>query len=285
MATRADAIITKEGFVKNRQASMAGKVAIVVGAGQTPGVSVGNGRATASLFADRGAMVLAADKNVAAAQETVDQIRSAGGEAIAVETDVTSEESVISMVAACLDRWGRVDVLHNNVGVSLAGGDAPLTEIETEAFARVTSINLQGMVSTCRHVIPIMRKQESGSIVNIASVAAIIDYPYVAYKTSKAGVIALTQHIAIRNAEYGIRANVILPGLMDTPMAIENRVGRGGATRDEVIAARNAKVPLGQKMGTGWDVARAAVFLASDDASFITGASLTVDGGQSLVVG
>jgi NAD(P)-dependent dehydrogenase (short-subunit alcohol dehydrogenase family) len=141
------------------------------------------------------------------------------------------------------------------------------------------------MVMTCKHVLPVMREQGGGAIVNIASVAAFINYPYVAYRTSKAGVIALTEHLAITHAPFGIRANVILPGLMNTPMAIENRVGRNGATREQVISERNSYVPLGNRMGSAWDVAHAALFLASDEASFVTGAALTVDGGQSLAVG
>jgi NAD(P)-dependent dehydrogenase (short-subunit alcohol dehydrogenase family) len=264
---------------------LAGKVALIVGAGQTPGETVGNGRATALLFAREGARVVAADRDPSAAQETVDEITREGGEAFAVRADITVESDIADMVRATLERWERVDVLHNNVGVSLAGGDAPITEIEADAFARVTNINLQGMVLTCKHAIPVMRAQGGGAITNISSIGSIINYPYIAYRTSKAGVNALTHHIAITNAPYGIRANVILPGLMNTPMAIENRVGRGGATREQVIADRDSHVPLRGRMGSGWDVARAALFLASDEASFITGATLTVDGGQSLAVG
>lgn len=261
------------------------KVAIVVGAGQTPGVTAGNGRATAVLFAREGARVVAADRNLEAAQETVDEILSGGGEAFAIRADVTDESDIVTMIAACVERWGRIDILHNNVGISIAGDDAPVTEIEADAFARLMSVNLQGMVMTCKHAIPVMRRQRGGVIINISSIGALINYPYVAYRTSKAGVNTLTNHIAITNAAYGIRANVILPGLMNTPMAIENRVGRGGATREQVIADRDAHVPLRGKMGTAWDVAHAALFLASDEASFITGAALTVDGGQSLVCG
>ncbi|MCI2419542.1 SDR family oxidoreductase [Saccharopolyspora sp. K220] len=264
---------------------LSGKVAMVVGAGQTPGRTIGNGRATAILFAREGARVVAVDRDLDAAQATVDQIGAEGGEAFAVQADVTSETDITAMIAACVDRWNRLDILHNNAGISIAGGDAPISEIDAAAFDRVTAVNLQSMVISCKHALAVMRRQGSGAIVNISSLAAVINYPFVAYRTSKAGVITMTQHIAITNARYGIRANVILPGLIDTPMAIENRVGRGGATREEVIAERNSHVPLGNKMGTGWDVARAALFLASEEASFITGATLTVDGGQSLVTG
>ena len=270
----------------NGNGKLAGKVALVMGAGQTPGESIGNGRATAILFAREGALVVAADRDSEAAQATVDQIIEDGGEAFAVTADVTVESDIIAAVVACRERFGgRIDVLHNNVGVSLSAGDAPITEIEADAFTRVTSINLQGMVLTCKHVLPIMREQGSGAIVCISSIAAITDYPNIAYRTSKAGVNALVNNIAATNAKYGIRANSILPGLMNTPMAVENRIGRGGATREDVIAARDSKVPLGGKMGTAWDVAKAALFLASDDASFITGAELPVDGGQALMRG
>lgn len=264
---------------------LAGKVAMVMGAGQTAGQTVGNGRATAVLFAREGARVVAVDRRLDAAQDTVDEIVAEGGEAFAVRADVTEEPDIVSAVAACLARWGRIDVLHNNVGISIAGGDAPVAEIDSAAFARITSVNLQGMVMTCKHVVEVMRRQSAGAIVNISSLAAVINYPYVAYRTSKAGVVTLTEHIAVTQARYGIRANVILPGLIDTPMAIENRVGLGGATREQVIAERNSHVPLRNRMGTGWDVARAALFLASDEASFVTGATLAVDGGQRLVSG
>jgi NAD(P)-dependent dehydrogenase (short-subunit alcohol dehydrogenase family) len=262
-----------------------GKIAIVVGAGQTPGATIGNGRATAILLAREGARVLAVDRDHASATETVERIAAEGGVAAAFAADVTDEAAVAAAIAECVERFRRVDILHNNVGVSLAGGDAPVTEIETSAFDRIVAVNLRGMVLTCKHAIPVMRRQGSGAIVNISSVAAVAAYPYVAYKTTKAAVIALTQQIAIQNAPHGIRANVILPGLMNTPMAIEPRVKATGRSRQEVVAERDARVPLGGRMGTGWDVAQAALFLASDDARFITGAVLPVDGGSSLRVG
>lgn len=262
-----------------------GKVAIVIGAGQSPGATIGNGRATAILFAREGARVFAVDRDLASAEETRAIIEKDGQEACAFAADVTDEASLQAAVAACLDRWGRIDVLHNNVGVSIAGGDAPVTEITTEAFDRIVAINLRGMVMACKHTLPIMRNQMNGAIINISSMAAWADYPLVAYKTTKAGVIALTQQLAIQNAPYGIRANVILPGLMDTPMAIETRARTTGKSREEIVTERNAKVPLRGKMGTGWDVANAALFLASDEAGFITGAALPVDGGSSVNVG
>lgn len=261
------------------------RVAVVIGAGQTPGESVGNGRATAITFAREGARVLCADLHRDRAEETVELIRRAGGTAEPVGMDATDEEDVAHLFAGCQARWGRIDIVHCNVGVSLAGGDAVITEITPEAFDGLMATNLKSMVLAFKHVLPILRDQGSGSITTVASTAAIVDYPYVAYKTSKAGVVALTQHVAINNARFGIRANTILPGLMYTPMAIENRIGVMADTREEVVALRDAKVPLRGKMGTAWDVANAALFLNSDEASFITGVALLVDGGQSLKIG
>jgi NAD(P)-dependent dehydrogenase (short-subunit alcohol dehydrogenase family) len=264
---------------------LSGRTVIVSGGGQTPGQTIGNGRATAILFARAGANVFVVDRDAESAGETAREIVSEGGNATAWQADMTVETEVRTMVGACVEQWGRVDVLHNNVGVSLGGGDAPITEIDATAFAQVTATNLQSMVLTSKYVVPVMRAQGSGVICNISSIAAIIDYPYIAYQTSKAGVLALTRNLAITNAQYGIRANAILPGLLNTPMAIEPRAARNPASRPDIIADREAKVPLGRRMGTGWDVAHAALFLASDEAGFITGAELKIDGGQSLVVG
>lgn len=259
------------------------KIAIVVGAGQAPGTTsaIGNGRATAVLFAREGAKILAVDRSLEAAEETAAIIRAEGGEAVSVAADVTDEAAVKAAVEACIARFGRIDILHNNVGISIEGGDAPITEIETEAFDRIVAVNLRSVVYACKHVVPIMRAQESGAIVNISSTAAWEEYPWVTYKATKAAVIALTQQLALQNAAYGVRANVILPGLMDTPMAVDRRAEAWGRPRDEVAAERDAKVPLRGKMGTGWDVAYAALFLACDEAKFITGVTLPVDGGRS----
>jgi NAD(P)-dependent dehydrogenase (short-subunit alcohol dehydrogenase family) len=264
---------------------LANRVAMVVGAGQSPGETLGNGRATALLFAREGSSVLAVDRDIALAEETAALIRDAGGEAQAFEADVLSEEALRLAVAECLARWGRLDILHNNVGISVAGGDASPTEITQEAFDRIMAVNLRGIVLACKHALPLMRKQRSGSIINISSLAAIENYPWVAYKASKAAVIAFTRQLAIQNAEYGIRANAILPGLMDTPMAVDTRARAWNRTRAEIAAERDAKVPLRNKQGTAWDVAQAALFLASDEAGFITGVALPVDGGASCRIG
>ena len=264
---------------------LAGKIAIVIGAGQGPGTGLGNGRATVLRFAQEGAKVLAVDRDLASAEETAAMVRKDGGVCVAFAADVTKEATLAAAIAAAHEQWGRVDVLHNNVGVSIAGGDAPPTEITEEAFDRVCAINLRGTVMACKHVLPIMRAQRAGAIINISSAAAVENYPLVAYKATKAAMVAYTKQIAIQNAEYGVRANVILPGLMDTPMAVDTRARHSGKSRAEVAAMRDAKVPLRQRMGTAWDVANAALFLASDEANFITGVALPVDGGALVRIG
>lgn len=257
-----------------------GKVALVVGGGQTPGETIGNGRATAIVLAREGAKVVVADRDRERAEETAGFINSEGGEASAVQCDITQEADVEAMIAHVLGLHGKLDILHNNVGAGVALGDAPATDLTVDAFQRSFDVNLKGMWLTCKHGLPALR-ESAGSIVNIASTAALNDYPNVGYKTMKTAVIALTQNLAAANASYGVRVNAILPGLMETPMAIEPRVA-AGIPREQLIASRNAQVPLGKKMGTGWDVAKAALFLHSDDASFITGHSLVVDGGRSI---
>jgi NAD(P)-dependent dehydrogenase (short-subunit alcohol dehydrogenase family) len=261
------------------------KVALIFGGGQLKGRTVGNGKAVALLYAREGAKVFVADINKEAADETVADIRAEGGTAEALQADITSEADVIGAVRACYRLWGRIDILHNNVGISIAGGDAPITAITVESFDTIISVNLRGMVLAIKHVLPIMRKQGSGSIINISSAAAFSNYPYVGYKTSKAAVVALTKHVAIRNATYGVRANVILPGLLETPTAVERRVAKFGLKYEDVVAQRDKEVPLRHKMGTAWDVAYASLFLASEESNFITGIEMPVDGGQSVQIG
>lgn len=261
------------------------KVAIVIGAGQSPGEGLGNGRATALRFVQEGAKVMAVDRDLASAQDTAQLAAEAGGECIAFEADVTRETSLAAAIGAAKTRWGRIDILHYNVGVSIAGGDKPLLEITEDAFDRIAAINLRGAIMACKHVIPVMRAQRSGAIVMISSIAALERYPFVAYKATKAALIAFTQQVAIQNAAFGIRANVILPGLMDTPMAVDTRARASGRPRSEIAAERDKRVPLRGRMGNGWDVANAALFLASDEAGFVTGAALPVDGGGLLDIG
>ena len=260
------------------------KVAIVVGAGQSPGEGMGNGRATVLRFVQEGASVMAVDRDLAAAEETAALARK-HGRCVAFEADVTREQMLAAMIAAAKQQFGRIDVLHYNVGLSIAGGDAPPTEITEEAFDRVTAINLRGYVMAVKHALPIMREQKSGVILGISSLAAYEDYPYVTYKATKVAMIEFTRQVAIQNAKYGIRANTILPGLIDTPMAVDTRARATGKPRAEIAAARDAKVPLRGKMGTAWDVANAALVLASDEAGFISGAALPVDGAALCKVG
>ncbi|MDD9746422.1 MULTISPECIES: SDR family NAD(P)-dependent oxidoreductase [Marinovum] len=261
------------------------KIAIVIGAGQSPGTTVGNGRATCLLFACEGAKVVCVDQDLARAEETAAAVRAEGGEAVAVRADVTSEQELAQMVEQCRDTYGRIDILDYNVGISLAGGDAKLPDITEEAFDRVMAVNLRGNIMACKHVVPVMRAQGGGSIINISSLAAIEKNPMVAYKASKAGMVAFTEQLAITNAAYGVRANAVLPGLMDTPMAVDTRARMWGQSREEIEAARNKRVPLRNKMGTGWDVAYAALYLASDESGFVSGISLRVDGAAGVNVG
>jgi NAD(P)-dependent dehydrogenase (short-subunit alcohol dehydrogenase family) len=259
------------------------KVAIVVGAGQTPGQTIGNGRATALLFAREGAKVFAVDRNFASAEETASRIAEEGGDAVAFGADVTRENDCRDFVAACVSRYGRIDVLHNNVGIGT--GDGGLSKLTEETWDNVFSMNLKSVFFACKHALPIMREQQRGSIVNVSSIASICSVALMAYKTSKAAVNAFTQGLAMANAKHGIRVNAILPGLMNTPMAIESIAAARQIEREDLIRVRDAMVPLSGKMGTAWDVANAALFLASDEAKFITGVLLPVDGGQSSRIG
>jgi len=261
---------------------VADKIAVVVGGGQTPGETIGNGRAVAVLLAREGARVVVADRSLASAEETVAMIVAEGGEAVACAADVTDEDAVKQLMRAAVEHYGYIHILHNNVGASIALGDARADEMTVEAFDRSFAVNLKSAWLTAKHVLPVMRER-GGSIVNISSLAALEAYPLVGYKTMKAAVLALTANLAAANARYGVRVNAILPGLMNTPMAIEARVAQG-VSREDVIAARDRRVPLG-KMGTAWDVAYAALFLHSDEAGFITGAALPVDGGASASFG
>lgn len=262
---------------------LADTVALVVGGGQTPGETIGNGRAISVLFAREGASVVVADRVLGRAEETVAQIAEDGGTAVAVAGDVTSSQDCAAMVAATTDAFGRLDVLVNNVGIG--AGDRGPVGLDEAVWDRIQDVNLKGMFLTCKHALPVMRAQRGGAIVNISSVAATCSVGLLAYKTSKAGVNALTHAVAMGNASHGIRANAIMPGLMDTPMAVDALAEAIGADRADVAARRAAQVPLGQQQGTAWDVAHAALFLASDESRFVTAAVLPVDGGQSARIG
>ncbi|MGY2050654.1 SDR family NAD(P)-dependent oxidoreductase [Methylobacterium sp. JK268] len=257
------------------------KVAIVFGAGSV-GPGWGNGKATATLFARNGAAVVCVDINRAAAEETVRIIESEGGRATAASCDVTDSASVAAVVADTVGRHGRIDVLHNNVGYAQMGGPVELDEAD---WQRTLDLNVTGCFLTCKHVLPHMLAQRSGAIVNVSSIAAVryTGYPYAAYYAAKAAVNNFTMGIALQYARDGIRANAIMPGMMNTPL-IHQQIAGQYADPEEMVRARDAVCPMG-RMGTAWDVAQAALFLASDAAGYITGVSLPVDGGFSCRAG
>ena len=263
---------------------LAGKVAVVVGAGQTPGETIGNGRAIALLFAREGASVLCVDRVAERAEETAALIAAEGGAAPAFTADVTRAAEADALVKAALAAWGRIDILVNNVGIG-GGGDGPAHKIDEAAFDRILSVNLKGTMLATRAALQPMREQGAGAIVNISSLASMAGGMQLAYEVSKAAVNRLTTSTAQAEAKHGIRCNAILPGLMDTPMAVAGIAAARGEDIEAVRARRNAQVPLGGKMGTAWDTAYAALFLASDEARFITGALLPVDGGMGTRVG
>ena len=260
-----------------------GKVAVVVGAGQTPGETIGNGRAASLLFAREGARVFCVDRHAERAESTAREIVQAGGEAEAFAADISRGPECAALIAAAKARFGRIDILLNNAGIG--GGDGPAIRLEEAAFDRILSVNLRGMWVTIKAALPVMREQGGGAIVNISSLAARAGGIQLAYEVSKAGVERLTTSVAISNARYAIRCNAIAPGLMDTPMAVSGIAAASGRSTSEVRAERDARVPLRGKMGTGWDTAHAALFLASDEAGFITGAILPVDGGMGVRLG
>lgn len=258
-------------------------MAVVVGAGQTPGDTMGNGRAISLQLAREGATLLAVDRDLDAAEATCEMIHEAGGSASALRADITSEDDCVAIAATVSERHGRVDVLVNNVGIGT--GDNSATRLDRAAWDLIHDVNVRGPWLTCKHVIPLMREQGSGSIVNVSSLAAIAATPYLAYKTSKAALDALTHQLAMANAHRGIRVNAVLPGFIDTPMAIEGLAAALGVDQDELRRQRDAMVPLRGGMGAADDVAIAVAFLASDDARFITSVLLPVDGGQHGRVG
>jgi NAD(P)-dependent dehydrogenase (short-subunit alcohol dehydrogenase family) len=256
------------------------KVALVVGAGSI-GPGWGNGKATAVTFAREGAKVFCVDINLPAAEETVGIIAGEGGAAQALRADVTKSADVAAMVAACLKAYGRIDVLDNNVGIAAVGG---VVEVSEEEWDRVMAINLKSCFLAMKHVIPVMEKQGGGSIVNISSIAGIryTGVPYATYYASKAAMNHLTRTTAVQYAPRRIRVNAILPGLMETPMVLKSAglaAAYGG--EEEVWKARAKQVPMGFG-GNAWDVANAALYLASEESRYVTGLELVVDGGITL---
>ncbi len=252
-----------------------GKIAIVFGAGSV-GPGWGNGKATATLFAREGAHVVCVDFNPDAANETVRIITEEGNSASAATCDVTKSDQVKRVVDDTIAMHGRIDTLHNNVGYATMGGPIELSEDE---WHKTIDLNITSCYISCKHVLPHMLSQRSGAIVNVSSIAAIrwTGYPYAAYYAAKAAVNNFTMGLALQYARDGIRANAVMPGLMNTPL-IHQQISGQYKTAEDMIRARDAACPMG-RMGTAWDVARAALFLASDEAAYITGVSLPVDGG------
>jgi NAD(P)-dependent dehydrogenase (short-subunit alcohol dehydrogenase family) len=261
---------------------LAGKVAVVVGAGSS-GPGWGNGKAAAVLFAREGARVVCADINKEAAEVTVSLICAEGGEALAIQVDATHQDEIKHMVEVAVGAYGGIDILDNNLGVAESGG---VVDFPEEDWDRVMSVNLKSFYLSMKHTIPVMINGGGGSIINISSIAAIrwTGVPYSSYYASKAAILQLTKSTAVEFAPNMVRVNAVLPGLMKTPMVECSEglaVAFGKGDIDAMWKEREAQVPLGH-MGDAWDVAHAALFLASDEARYVTGIELVVDGGVTL---
>jgi NAD(P)-dependent dehydrogenase (short-subunit alcohol dehydrogenase family) len=260
---------------------LTGKVAMVTGAGSI-GPGWGNGKATAVLLARQGARVFGIDVRGDAAQVTCDVIEQEGGTCVVHPCNMIIAREVRAAVEACLDRFGRIDILVNNVGGSAPGDPASMSE---EVWDGQIDLNLKTAFLGCKYVLPVMERQRSGAIVNIASIAALRHHvasrTYAAYSAAKAGLIALGKATALAYVKKGIRCNTVVVGTMHTPL-VEARVVHqvAGGDLDALIAARNAGIPMGA-MGDAWDVAHAVLFLVSDEARYITATELIVDGGIS----
>ncbi len=267
-------------LVKDR---LSGKVAIVCGAGQTPGSTIGNGKAAACLFARAGASVVCVDRDMKRAEETARDIQAAGGTAISLQADITQPDDAQNIAQTCREHFEKIDILVNNVGIG-GGGDGPPHKLTEDAYDRIMAVNLKGAWLVTKAVLPSMRDQGGGAIINISSLASIAGGFQMAYEVSKAGLNRMTRSVAMSNASRGIRCNAITPGLMDTPMAIGGISKARGVPEDALRQERSKRVPMGF-MGNGWDTAYAALFLASEEARFVTGAILPVDGGGSARIG
>jgi NAD(P)-dependent dehydrogenase (short-subunit alcohol dehydrogenase family) len=255
---------------------LAGKAAIVTGAG-TRGGGTGNGKACAIVYAREGARVLAADIDVEAAEATAREIRSEGGECLAVEADVSRADDCRAMVEQCVARYGRIDVLHNNVGITNSGGPVEYGEDEWD---RMMNVNAKSVFLTAKFTLPHMERQRCGSIVNIGSINGVrtIPFPKFAYAASKAAMIAMSREIALQYAPLGIRSNVVLVGLIKSPIVLHNNTALYGGDVEEMWKKRDRMSPTGRQ-GEVWDIANASLFLASDESKYVNGVVLPVDGG------
>jgi len=253
-----------------------GKVAIVTGAG-TRGGGIGNGKACAILYAREGARVIAADLNMELAQATADEIRSMGGDCTPFRADVSKTADCEAMLAECIARYGKLDVLHNNVGITNSGGPVEYGE---EQWDQMMNVNAKSMFLTAKFALPHMERQRSGSIVNIGSINGerAIPFPKFAYAASKAAMIAMSREIAIQYAPVGIRSNVVLVGLIRSPIVAQNNTKLYGGTLEDMWKKRDAMSPTG-KQGEVWDIAQASLFFASDESRYVNGTVLPVDGG------
>lgn len=274
-----------------------GRVAVIFGGGQIPGETVGNGRASAQLLAEHGAAIVAADIDLAGAEETLERVREIGGEGLALRCDVLCEDDIVNVMDATVERFGGFDIVYNNVGVS--PGDGPVAQLELETWDFIMNANVRSMMLATKHAAPHLAERGGGVIINMSSMMSIAADAAVysegvadgqepgslAYRVSKTAVNSLTESTALSLAPHNIRVNAILPGLMDTPSGIETLAADRSIDRDVLRAERDAKVPLGRRQGTSQDVANAVLFLVSDEARFITGALLPVDGGQLLRIG
>lgn len=253
------------------------KVALITGAGSVA-EGWGNGKATAVLFAREGAKILAADINQEAAEETRRLVEEEGGTCIAHAADVTDTVAVQEMIDACSSTFGRIDILHNNVGGSVPGGPVEMAEADWDDNI---DLNLKSVFLTCKSALPIMEAQGKGVIINVASIAGMTYYgsDLIAYRASKAGLVQFTRGVAMQYIRRGIRANTVIPGLMYTPLVAHRIAGQyHGGDLDKTVERRNAMCPMGH-MGDAWDVAYAALYLASDEAKYVTATEILVDGG------
>jgi NAD(P)-dependent dehydrogenase (short-subunit alcohol dehydrogenase family) len=255
------------------------RIAIVTGAGCV-GPGWGNGRAIAVRFAEEGARILAVDRDLDSVRETIDRVKAVGGEIVTHQCDVTGATSVEVMVKTCLDRFGRIDILINNVGGSAHGGPVEMSE---DAWDAQVDHNLKSVFLTLKYVLPVMERQKSGAVVNIASTSGLrwTGAAQVAYAATKAGVIQLSRVVAVQYADKGIRVNTVVPGQLHTPMVEARLAGqRAGGDVEALLKSRLERIPIGF-MGDGRDTANAALFLASDEARFVTGTEIVVDGGMT----